>query len=268
MQAKNDPKLFLYKSVVGTDKSITSPTVLLSKNKKSVDYQLSTKFKNYSKALSSFDDDFLKDFSDFLIKNIETINEKISQISSDPPFYGYIVSFLFKDSISPDLLYPLNVESIKKAFLHLNKKGKGKEVICSVCGKSAISSGRRLSEMEIFKFSTMEKLGFLPAMNEKNTEKIIPICDECYKKIQVGSKIVNKDLNFPFFFKDRVWVIPKSIIANDEIIKTTIKILSRNETMSLKKEDVKRRSVFESRIFNRAKDLGDFIQMDFFFYRV
>ncbi len=262
----NDPKRLLYKGVIGMDQKVKSPTLFLSNStKKSVEHQLFRKLENYSKSILKFKDPFLKGFSNFLSQNTENIIKKIKGISSDPPLFAYIVSFSFE--IEDEFFYPIDVPQIMDVFLHLNKGKNGKKITCSVCGKVATSSGKRLSDIEVFKFSTMEKLGFIPGMNKNNVDKIVPICEECYAKMQLGSNIITQKLDFKFYYKDHVWIIPKSLSSSDESIKSVIKILSNDNSASLDKDVMKRRSVFENRILGKTTELSDLVQLDFFFYR-
>lgn len=269
--SKANPRLFLYKALYGNDRNLLSPTISLKSykygkndtDKKSKD-PLLVSLKNYSNSIKKMDSQFLKNLSIFLDENIEKISMEVSDKIKTFSNKSAVVTFVFDSD--GNILYPADVEDILDAFLELNKNEGIRTATCCVCGKHASISKKRLSDIEVFKFSTVEKLGFLPNMNPKNVEKILPICEDCYKNMQLGSKVILQKLDFSFF-KDRVWVIPKSLNDDLHSVKRTIEDIEKIGSVNLDTTSVKRRSVFEDRILNNAQNFSSPITMDFIFYR-
>ncbi len=265
---KNDPHPFLYKALQGNDKSPLSPTIVL----KSYEYgeknkdPLITSLKNYSNFIKQMNSEFLNELSVFLDENAERISVEISEKIKTFKNKSAIITFTFDSD--GNILYPADSEDILDAFLKSNENKNFKTASCCVCGKTAPIFKKRLSDIEIFKFATVEKLGFLPNMNGKNVDKILPICESCYKDMQLGSKIILKNLDFSFYFKDKVWVIPKSLKDDLKVLKQTIESAEKIRSVNLDKESIKHRSFFEKRILDNAQAFSDYITMDFIFYRM
>jgi len=265
---KSDPYPVLYKSLYGNDKNLSSPTIAL----KSYEYkkddkpdQILSAFGKYSQFIKNMNSQFLKNFSDFLDRNIDDISQQVSQKIKTFSNKSAVLTFIF--DLNGNTLFPAKVKDILDAFVKTNQGESGGSATCCVCGRNVPISKKKLSDIEIFKFSTMEKLGFLPNMNPKNIDKILPICEDCYKDMQLGSKVILRNLDFPFYAKDKVWVIPKSLNGNLDVIKSTIDNLKKIESVNLEKDAIKRRSVFEMRILRNSKTFSDLTSIDFIFYR-
>ncbi|BBJ28656.1 TIGR02556 family CRISPR-associated protein [Athalassotoga saccharophila] len=265
---KSDPYPLLYKQLYGNDKNLFSPTIFL----KSYEYvndekadQILKPFGKYSNFIKGMNSQFLKNFADFLDNNIDEIAQKVSQKMITFSNKNAILTFEFESN--GKVSYPADVKEILEAFVKSNQSQTSSDSVCCVCGRNAPISKKKLSDIEIFKFATVEKRGFLPDMNPKNVNKILPICEDCYKDMQLGSKIILKNLDFPFYSQDKVWVIPKSLNGNLDAIKSTIDNIKRINSVTLDKDSTKRRSVFEMRILKNSRVFSDFTSIDFVFYR-
>ncbi len=264
---KNDPSPFLYKALSGNDKNLSSPTVVLNfyeYGKRNPD-PLLIPLKKYSESIKKMDSQFLRDFAAFLDENADKISMEVSQKIQIFSNKSAVVTFAFDSD--GNISYPSDLKDILDAFLKLNENEVFQTASCCVCGKHAPISKERLSDIEVFKFATVEKLGFLPNMNPKNVIKILPICEDCYRDMQFGSKVILKKLDFPFYLKDKVWVIPKSFNGNLEVLRKTIENVEKIGSANIDKTSLKRRSMFEERILNNAQNLSDLVTMDFIFYR-
>lgn len=264
---KNDPSPFLYKALSGNDKNLSSPTVVLNSyeyGKRNPD-PLLIPLKKYSESIKKMDSQFLRDFAAFLDENADKISMEVSQKIQIFSNKSAVVTFVFDSD--GNISYPSDLKDILDAFLKLNENEVSQTASCCVCGKHAPISKERLSDIEVFKFATVEKLGFLPNMNPKNVIKILPICEDCYRDMQFGSKVILKKLDFPFYFKDKVWVIPKSFNGDLEVLRKTIENVEKIGSANIDKTSLKRRSMFEERILNNAQNLSDLVTMDFIFYR-
>ncbi len=265
---KSDPYPLLYKQLYGNDKNLFSPTIVL----KSYEYvsdkkadQILNPFGKYSNFIKDMNSQFLNNFADFLDKTIDGIAQTVSQKIGTFSNKNAVLTFEFESKGS--MFYPADVREILDAFVRSNQSRTSSSSICCVCGRNAPISKKKLSDIEIFKFATVEKLGFLPDMNPKNVNKILPICEDCYKDMQLGSKIILKNLDFPFYSKDKVWVIPKSLNGDLNVIQSTIDNLKKINSVTFDKDSIKRRSVFETRILKNSKMFPAPISIDFIFYR-
>ncbi|MGC9140533.1 TIGR02556 family CRISPR-associated protein [Athalassotoga sp.] len=265
---KSDPYSLLYKQLYGNDKKLFSPTILLKSyeyvNDKKAD-QILKPFGKYSNFIKGMNSQFLKNFADFLDNNIDGIAQKVSQKIITFSNKNAILTFEFESN--GNVFYPADVKEILDAFVKSNQSLTSSGLVCCVCGRNAPISKKKLSDIEIFKFATIEKRGFLPDMNPKNVNKILPICEDCYKDMQLGSKIILKNLDFPFYSQDKVWVIPKSLNGNLDVIKSTIDNIKKINSVTLDKDSIKRRSIFEMRILKNSRVFSDFVSIDFIFYR-
>ncbi len=265
---KSDPYPLLYKQLYGNDKKLFSPTILLKSyeyvNDKKAD-QILKPFGKYSNFIKGMNSQFLKNFADFLDKKIEEIAQTVAQKIVTFSNKNAVLTFEFESN--GNVSYPTEVREILDAFVKSNQSLTSSGLVCCVCGRNAPISQKKLSDIEIFKFATIEKRGFLPDMNPKNVNKILPICEDCYKDMQLGSKIILKNLDFPFYSQDKVWVIPKSLNSNLDVIKSTIDNIKKINSATLDKDSIKRRSIFEMRILKNSRVFSDFVSIDFIFYR-
>jgi len=155
---KNDPSPFLYKALSGNDKNLSSPTVVLNfyeYGKRNPD-PLLIPLKKYSESIKKMDSQFLRDFAAFLDENADKISMEVSQKIQIFSNKSAVVTFAFDSD--GNISYPSDLKDILDAFLKLNENEVSQTASCCVCGKHAPISKERLSDIEVFKFATVEKL--------------------------------------------------------------------------------------------------------------
>jgi len=80
-------------------------------------------------------------------------------------------------------------ESLEKFFAKHKVESKG-EGICHLCGRKT----EVLGFASPFSFSTFDKPGFAPVLNQKDSWKALPICAECAVLLEAGKEYLNENL--------------------------------------------------------------------------
>lgn len=112
-------------------------------------------------------------------------------------------------TIRVDGKFPYEIPEIRERFFHgvqdpnNTEHNKG---ICFLCNKPGNSS-LRLSDVAAF--ATLDKMGFIPFLSEKNAWKSFTVCNTCYLHLKQGRQVVDNELHTRIAGLD-LWILPES----------------------------------------------------------
>jgi CRISPR-associated protein Csh1 len=121
---------------------------------------------------------------------------------------------LFGGERNEDFVYPGEIPAFVQYFerkLEQSLQGKGIQETksCSLCGKDSEDMATLSS---IFKFSTMDKVNFLPGLDKKRQDSVFAICRSCLEKVSAGRERVERTLTSTTVVPGlRLWVIPEAV---------------------------------------------------------
>lgn len=161
-------------------------------------------------------------------------------------------------------------ESIRKQILLSGTQGKkekynviseGKDNLCSICCKVKPVLYGFASP---FKFATVDKPGTVSGFfTQKNNWINYPICHDCSLQFEWGKNYVTKNLSRSFFGR-RYYLIPKTILRNDEV--RLRKALKQVEAIAYdigKSDHIERR---EDYLMERLGALDNLVALNLLFY--
>jgi len=103
-------------------------------------------------------------------------------------------------------------DNTKKGALRTSRHAGGinsDSICCALCHAHTDSPAIM---SEIFKFSTFDKVNFLPGVSRKNEQSVFPICERCSSLLARGKTEIEGKSSFGIGIKDlQVWVVPEVI---------------------------------------------------------
>ncbi len=159
---------------------------------------------------------------------------------------------IFKESLR-------RIESQKTGKISVNNK------VCSICGmQKVLVSG----DVNVFKFYTIDKLGFITGGFDKNLAwKNFPVCPECKLELEEGKKFLDAKLNFKFYGLN-YYLIPKLLIGDKVLLEEILNIMSDTlKTINLKERIKKRITNDENEILEYLSEKKDILTLNFLFLR-
>ncbi len=160
--------------------------------------------------------------------------------------------------------YPINfvVEQFLEKMKN-NKKGK-----CVLCGNNNVELFGKVLQSCGFQFYTINQIGFAPRFEKNSEYKRFPICEECAKKILIGKRIIDENLNFKLVEDNYYYVIPEVLTDNKKIRKDIYDIFiknysNKNDWGLLTKED----RIINSLKLLKNRNLIDLFQINILIYR-
>jgi CRISPR-associated protein Csh1 len=219
---------YLYRDPVGANVTWSySPTYKLGSPKKAdreklleetewKDKQDSRFYKLYNRVLADLEREgvFSKGSVDLIMTKLVERRGEICDLWSDPK-RSYILMFGCEDKSV--FLYPGDIPAFISYFRQkLAKKSGGGDLIkCSFCGCSEESSA---SFSDVFKFSTFDKVSFLPGNNKKHKNKVFPICQQCNAMFTKGKDVLrNKFSNGSIINGINIDVVPELIFGHEQL---------------------------------------------------
>ena len=180
----------------------------------------------------------------------------------------------FKERLNQTLVGKDKGSSRKKRGKAETPGGWGK--VCAICGQGAAAaekgSGVQFSNLnQVFKFSTQDKVNFLPALDKNEGENVFPVCLECLGRISAGRGKVERDLtNASAIPELRVWVVPEVVEAEEgESGRGRMglrEILQRLEETELDENLATVGKISEQRFFSRLARQGKGLVFHFLFW--
>lgn len=169
-------------------------------------------------------------------------------------------------TVKIDGKYLGDYEVFRKCFLQFEEKKLKKSAsvgVCSVCG---ISNKEVSGKVDVFKFYTVDKTGFITGgFKEADAWKNYPVCRECKKSLENGRKFLESTLNFKFYGLNYL-LIPKLLVGGEDILSEIIEILSdTHKTIDLKQRIKKKITNDENEILEFLSEKQDFITFNFLF---
>lgn len=252
---KSEDRMLLYRQSLGR-KAAYSPSVIFQDIQKTLIKKILPIFKEKYTFLSADDNNLLNNIADCIESNIDKISESIHNIVET-----------VKNKETQALLtivlnnkYPKDVDFIKKIFVYRCKKSWGNSYqnqVCSCCSDSKEVFGKAFP----FTFFTVDKPGYAYGLNQKNTNKMLPICKECAVNLEIGKNYLFNHLNYSFYGKN-YFLIPNFLREiNESILK---KIIDKKSPSTKIKDELK---LAEDRILREInKNLEDSLTLTLFFY--
>lgn len=149
---------------------------------------------------------------------------------------------------------------VDNASSKYNKKISG-EGACFLCDCEKEVFGLAASSIG-FKFSTPDKKGNVPGLNEKEHWKQLPICQDCVLYLEAGKRFVEKYLNFSDFGL-RYYVIPKFLFKPKESFDKIYKFVTLKEDIHYNEQLLNH----EDRLVKIVSELNDVIEFKFLYYK-
>lgn len=223
---------YLYREKVGANVNWSfSPIQFIGKPKKGMDknrellvgkdekWEEDTK-SNFNKICNRLLMDYEKEgiFSEGSVKRIMTgLEEQIDSILENwVSKESHLI--IFGADHNGDFLYPGQIPVFVQYFqnkLQQSLIGKGKQIYnqCAFCGKKDINT---TALSKVFKFSTADKVNFLPGLDKTLEESVFPVCIECFEKISAGRERIERLYsNNKIISGLQMWIIPETVGGND-----------------------------------------------------
>jgi len=93
-------------------------------------------------------------------------------------------------------------------------------ISCSLCGQKTTTI---VNLNKVFNFSTFDKPGFIPGVDDKQLSKVFPVCETCYSELSHGRTQVEEKFNNTYTLPNtQIWIIPEVIssdIASSGVLK-------------------------------------------------
>lgn len=158
-------------------------------------------------------------------------------------------------------------EVFRKCFLQFEEKKLKKSAsvgVCSVCG---ISDKEVSGKVDVFKFYTIDKPGFITGgFKEADAWKNYPVCRDCKMLLENGKKFLETNLRFNFVYGLNYYLIPRLLIGNRNILEEILYILSDTSKKVALKERIKKRiTIDENEILEYLSEAKDNITINFLF---
>ncbi|HHV36102.1 MAG TPA: hypothetical protein GXX59_11135 [Syntrophomonadaceae bacterium] len=118
--------------------------------------------------------------------------------------------FLYPGEI-PAFVYYFQ-KKIKQSLI--GKKSMKLRQRCTMCGK--VDTGMTTLS-KVFKFSTADKVNFLPGLDKKLAGSTFPICTDCFEKISAGRERIERLYSNSSVIPGlHMWVIPEAVGGEDD----------------------------------------------------
>jgi CRISPR-associated protein Csh1 len=118
-----------------------------------------------------------------------------------------------------DFLYPGEIPAFVQYFqskLQQSLRGKGAKKIsyrCALCGKEGTDT---TTLSKVFKFSTADKVNFLPGLDKTFVGSVFPVCTDCFENVSAGrEKIERLYSNNKIISGLQMWIIPEAVGGQD-----------------------------------------------------
>lgn len=208
----------------------------------------------------------------------DVFNENKAQIQQDlDAFYAGLdktqqqaSAFTLVMEINGEKKFPTDFVSIQKQILLSGTEGKkkkynvvseGKDNLCSICcNKKSVLYGFASP----FKYATVDKPGTVSGyFNQANNWINYPICEDCALEFELGKNYVSKYLSRSFFGK-RYYLVPKTILRNDETrLRKALKLMEAITYEISERDDIERR---EDYLMERLGGLDNLVSLNLLFY--
>jgi len=125
---------------------------------------------------------------------------------------------IFGADYNGDFLYPGQIPAFVQYFqnkLQQSLRGKSKQIQnrCAFCGKEDTNT---TTLSKVFKFSTSDKVNFLPGLDKTLEESVFPVCTECFEKISAGRERIERLYsNNKIISGLQMWIIPEAVGGQD-----------------------------------------------------
>jgi len=223
----DQPRMFLYKHKKGNFKTSPGPSILLSgsppKEKRGISVE--DDVERLDKLIRFFEGTPLE-------QTLGQSRDALAEQLLATPKEERKMSLL---TVRLDGKFPYDVPFIRDRFLR-NMEGpsdqKGASAVCCIC------NARCPPEPKIdivLKCATLDKLGFVPDMSEKNLWKAYSLCPECFTDLSRGRQVIEKSLSFSIPGNLTLWIIPE--VGEERVKKVIENILARavEEKLDFKK---------------------------------
>lgn len=85
-------------------------------------------------------------------------------------------------------------------------------VPCSLCAQP---TNTIVNLNKVFNFSTFDKPGFIPGVDNKKLSKVFPVCETCFSELSHGRTQVEEKFNNTYTLPNtQIWIIPEVISSN------------------------------------------------------
>lgn len=256
----SDKSLYLYKKGSPRGTNIT-PSSLITEVKKTFDIKFLKWFKDNN-------NDFIKPFYNEIEDNKDVILEKIVGVHKNlESKKNHLLTISIKENDKVKYIgdYSYFKDIFKKnasaKYYKLGSKEIKGEGECFLCGETKQVLGLVPTAIG-FGFSTADKPGNLPGLNQSNQWKQIPICLNCALTLEAGKNFVDKYLSFSEFGL-RYYAIPTFLDKKDNII---------NELFDFYLNSPDDKSYYntivsdEKEISELSEDLNNIIEFKFLYY--
>jgi len=161
-------------------------------------------------------------------------------------------------SIRVDGQFPYDIPAVRDIFLQgvgetdPNEENKGTCFLCNRQGNPSL----RLSD--VVSFSTLDKMGFIPCLNEKNAWKSFTVCNTCFTHLKQGRQVIDNQLRTRIAIAGLdVWILPE---ADSSKLKGVIeRIISRGIKDGIELKDYAQKEVRVNKILAEEKVFYDFV---------
>lgn len=276
---KTDFNVYLYKKGAPNGTDATPTSKLAGKLEKTFQNRFLKWFENYdSYDVSKEEKDVLKKMkiaiNDQKDKILAELQEKYSQKDSKD---NAIITLGFEND--GDYSYLSKCPIFKKILLRMGRdryflkksqgESLGKDAACSVCkGTKDEVYGFAIP----WTFHTFDKPGFIAGgFNVSESWKNTPVCFDCAKRMEVGKKYVEENLDFGFY-GFRYLLVPKLAFGRDdnETLKEVLSILGKKDQkrkLKINRDDKNSITPDENKILEFVKDQKDFFSNSLIFYK-
>lgn len=174
-------------------------------------------FKLYSRVLKGFEDSgcFAPGGADCVMNGLVEQAGDLARLWEDKK-RSFLLLF---GAVSPDgeFLFPGDLPAFQKHFRDKFANGARAaaraSIRCALCHQTADTTE---TLDKVFKFSTFDKVGFLPGMDRNNADKVFPICTSCYGLLTRGVNEVESRFQVDIgLSKLKIVVVPEMIGAVD-----------------------------------------------------
>lgn len=210
---------------------------------------------------------FLKAIKDSIEENESSINEGIVEkfhlIKDKSKKENAILTLKIDDKYIGDIkIFRRLLEDI---IFEKDKEVSTNQKHCSVCG---IEQDLVFGNVNIFKFYTIDKPGFIAGGFDKSTAwKNFPVCVKCKLALEEGKKFLH-DNRFSLCKGISYYLIPKFIIGKKFVHDAVIEILlDTHKRLSLKERVKKRITADENEILDILSQEKDYLSFNFLFLK-
>lgn len=175
---------------------------------------------------------------------------------------------LFGGESDGQFVYPGDIKAFVEYFkLKLDSSLQSKQSTeslkcCALCG----SYGQLTGPAKVFKFSTMDKVSFLPGLDKRRADTAFGLCRACLEKLTAGRERVERCLSSNDIIPGlRMWTIPEAVgTESDRAISHTVNLME-NVRNTGELETINERR--ERRLFSQlARETGQGLVFHFVFW--